>query len=108
LKSNPNPPQNLSREAKAWWRKIVHEYGISDEAGLLLLQTALEAFDRMRGAQSAIAEDGLTVEDRYSQKKAHPAIAIEHGARAHMLLALKALNLDLEPLKDGPGRPGGK
>ena len=45
--------------------------------------------------------------DRYGQLKAHPAVNIERDARAAMLAALKAMNLDVEPLRDRPGRPGG-
>jgi P27 family predicted phage terminase small subunit len=107
LKSDPKPPQRLSREAKTLWRKLTAEYVIDDDAGLLLLATALECFDNMREAQRAVASDGQTVQDRHGQLKEHPAVAIEHKARAHMLLALKSLNLDLEPIKPGPGRPPG-
>ena len=41
------------------------------------------------------------------QPRAHPLLAVERDSRAQMLAAMKALNLDLEPPRDGPGRPGG-
>ena len=106
--SNANPPKHLSPEARRWWRKLQQEYRFDDEGGLLLLQTALEAFDRMRAAQAAIKEDGATALDRFGQLKAHPLLSVERDARAALLAALKALNLDLEPLRDGPGRPPGR
>lgn len=99
-------PKNLSAEAKAWWRKLQNEYEITDQAGCLLLQTALEAFDRMRECQQTISNDGQTVKDRFEQDKAHPLLSVERDARSQMLSALKALNLDIEPLRDAPGRPG--
>lgn len=83
------------------------EYGIDDDAGLLLLQTALEAFDRMRQCQKAIRKDGAQVKDRFDQLKPHPLLNVERDSRSQMLAALKQLNLDLEPLRDGPGRPTG-
>lgn len=83
------------------------EYQIDDQAGLLLLQTALEAFDRMKAAQERINADGEAVTDRFGQIKPHPLLPAERDARAQMLAALKQLNLDLEPLRDRPGRPGG-
>ena len=89
------------------WSRMLSEYDLADEAGLMILQTALEAFDRMRGAQTAISKDGLVVRDRWGQTKPHPAASIERDARAQYLGALKQLNLDTEPLRDGPGRPGG-
>lgn len=100
-------PDHLSPEAAEWWKNLQGEYGIDDRAGCLLLQTALEAFDRMRECQATIKQDGATVLDRFEQAKPHPLLATERDARAQMLAALKALNLDIEPLRDGPGRPSG-
>ena len=101
-------PSHLSKAAREWWEKIRSEHGIDDHAGRLLLQTSLEAYDRMKQAQSAIKRDGPTVKDRFDQDKAHPLLTTERDSRAQMLAALKALNLDLEPLADGPGRPPGR
>jgi P27 family predicted phage terminase small subunit len=100
------PPKNLSREARNLWRKIQDEYQISDEAGLLILAIACEAFDRMRQAQDILSNEGMTTTDRFGQARAHPAATIERDSRAAMLGALKQMNFDLEPLRDGPGRPG--
>jgi P27 family predicted phage terminase small subunit len=100
-------PKGLSTEAAGWWRSLMTEYEISDQSGLLLLQTALEAFDRMRHCQDAIKRDGPMVLDRFQQRKSHPLLPAERDARSQMLAALKALHLDVEPLHDGPGRPAG-
>jgi P27 family predicted phage terminase small subunit len=100
-------PSHLSTEGKSWWRKIVTEYEISDDTGLLMLQTALESFDRMRSAQRVIKREGQSTRDRFGQPKAHPLLTVERDSRSGMLAALKAMNLDMEPLNDRPGRPGG-
>lgn len=100
----PKPPENLSKTAKEWWKKLVGEYAIDDQYGLMLLQTALEAHDRMNEAAAILNKEGLTVMDRYGQHKQHPAAAIERDQRAQMLAALKQLNLDIEPLGKA-GRP---
>lgn len=105
--SGPKAPRHLSREAKAWWRKLSSEYQLDDTAGRLLLQTALEAFDRMKAAADQIESEGATVTDRFGQAKPHPLLAAERDARSQMLAALKQLNLDVEPLRDAPGRPPG-
>jgi P27 family predicted phage terminase small subunit len=106
-KSTAKAPSHLSPEARRWWRRLQQEYAFDDQGGLLLLQTALESFDRMRAAQAAIKEDGATSLDRFGQLKAHPLLPTERDARAAMMAALRQLNLDLEPLRDGPGRPPG-
>ena len=98
----------LSAEAKKLKKGILEEYSIDDAAGLRILETACEAFDRMRAAQKAIQQDGMTVADRWNQIKAHPLCSVERDARAQFLAALKALNLDIEPLQNGPGRPAGR
>jgi hypothetical protein len=90
------------------WKDLVQEYSIEDPAGLALVTTAAECLDRMRSAQKAIAEHGACVTDRYGQVKVNPAANLERDSRNGLLAALKALNLDLEPLKDGPGRPSGR
>ncbi len=106
--SKTKAPKHLTTEARALWDRLMKEYQIEDEAGLLILQTALEAFERMRGAQAVIAVEGLQVTDRFDQKKAHPLTVTERDSRAAMLAALKALNLDLEPLQERAGRPAGR
>lgn len=108
MSTKAKTPSGLSREAGAWWKKILAEYEIHDEAGRLILQTALEAFDRMRQAQSILTQEGPVVRDRFDQPKAHPMTVVERDSRAAMLGALKQLNLDLEPLNDKPGRPAGR
>lgn len=100
------PPAHLSAKARKWWVRIVGDW-LLDETGLLILQSAMEAFDRMTQAQGIIAQEGPVVADRFGQPKQHPATLVERDSRAAMLAALKALHLDLEPLNDGPGRPAG-
>jgi P27 family predicted phage terminase small subunit len=102
----PKIPAHLSAEAKGWWKKLVAEWAL-DDAALMILESALESFDRMRQAQADIAKNGLVATDRFGQRKPNPACVIERDAKAAMSRDLKALNLDLEPLRDAPGRPPG-
>ena len=71
------------------------------------MTTAAEAFDRMKKAEDIIEREGMIALDRFKQPKAHPAVVIERDSRAQMLVALRDLHLDLEPLRDRPGRPNG-
>ena len=104
----PQPPKALSREAKAIWRKLVDEYDMADDtAALLLLRSAMESYDRVQEVRAILAEEGLTVSGTAGTTKAHPATTVERDARSAMVTALRALNLDLEPVRDRLGRPGG-
>lgn len=102
------PPKHLSAEAAEWWRRTVQEYTFAPgDPGLLLLLSALEAFDRMREAQRQLARDGITTTDRFGQVRQHPATMIERDARTAMARLIRQLGLDLEPLR-GAGRPPGR
>ena len=92
-------------ESERWRKALIAEFGIEDAGGLLILQTAAEAFVRMRLAQESIHKDGMTTTDRWGQVKPHPLLNTERDARGQLLGAIKQLNLDLEPLHPRPGRP---
>jgi phage terminase small subunit len=102
------PPAHLSAAAKRWYRDMSSEYGIADRGGLSLLRAAAEAFDRAEGARKSIEADGAAIRDRWGQLKPHPLLAAERDARAQLIQALRALNLDVEPVHEGRGRPSGR
>jgi P27 family predicted phage terminase small subunit len=99
-KTLPKPPNHLKAAGRRLWADIVAQYRIYDAAGLAYVTTAAEALDRIREAQKAIRQHGALVPDRYGALKQNPACFLERDARAGMLSALRALNLDLEPLRD--------
>ncbi len=100
-------PAHLSNEAARIYQELSTEYGIDDIAGLRILRVTCEAFDRAQAARAAIDAEGMTVVDKAGQTKPHPLLPIERDSRAAFLAGLKALNLDLEPVK-GIGRPPGR
>ena len=100
-------PAHLSKEAKRMFKDLCTDYGIEDAAGLKILRVTCEAFDRAQAARKVIDEDGITFIDKAMQIKPHPLLPIERDNRAAFLAGLKALNLDLEPIK-GIGRPPGR
>jgi phage terminase small subunit len=105
--AGPRIPKGLSPAARRWFRLLVDEYAIEDPAGLLTLEMAMRNFDRSEQARAQIDRDGPTTLDARGRPKAHPACSVERDARSGMLAALKAMNLDLEPLRDRAGRPSG-
>jgi P27 family predicted phage terminase small subunit len=107
-KKAARPPAHLSKGARKLWKMLTVEYGIIDAGGLEILATGLSAHDRFTGARLAIEEQGLTITDRFGVQKPHPLLACERDARGQWLAALKQLCLDVERLRPGPGRPGGR
>jgi phage terminase small subunit len=103
----PKPPDYLSFEAKKFWNALVLEYRIDDAAGLRILTGACVSFDRSEAARAEIEKHGVLVVCSSGGLRANPACAIERDSRAMFHASLKQLNLDLEPLRSGPGRPSG-
>jgi phage terminase small subunit len=103
--SKSRPPGHLTPEAKKIFKNLCDEYEISDEAGLKILRVSCEAFDRAQAARTAIDTAGMLLIDKFGQQKVNPLLACERDSRSAFLAGLKALNLDLEPLRDKPGRP---
>jgi len=102
----PTPPNHLSEKAKALWEKINSGWELDDLA-LTILEQALTHFDRAEQAKKLIEDEGLIVENRAGTKKENPAVTIERKSRDSMIRTLKVLNLEIEPLHEGRGRPGG-
>lgn len=106
----PRAPAHLSKEAANWWKKILTEYELPEES-LLILESALESFDRMRQAQEEIKTRGLIVKTlgKFGESiRQNPAVGIETESKRTMLACFRQLGLDLEPLNPTPGRPAGK
>lgn len=101
------PPKTLGEAGRKLWRRILEGYDL-DDAAMVILESACMNQDRESGATETISKEGTTTTDRFKQTKVHPAVLIERDSRAAKLRALKLLNLDLEPLRDGPGRPAGR
>ena len=98
----------ISNKGKKLKKSILSEFDISDRGGLEILDRAIESFCRMRAAEELIDREGLTVLNRFGEKKEHPALNTERKARAQFLLAIKQLNLDVLPPNHRIGRPGGQ
>ena len=90
-------PRHLSAESKRIFKALVTEYSIQDEAGLRILQAALEARDRATKARKQIDKDGMVLLDKFKQVRQHPLLANERDSRHAFLAGLRCLNLDLEP-----------
>jgi hypothetical protein len=102
------PPRGLKKAGQALWNDIQAQYGISDPGGISHLVTACRSEDDIQRMRKSVAKDGDMTKDRFGQKREHPLLAAIRGLEAVKRQALKSLNLDIEPLRDRPGRPGGR
>lgn len=65
-----------------------------------VLTLAAEAWDRASEAREVLAAEGTYVTDRFGQRKAHPAVAVERDSRIGFARLLRELDLDGEPAPD--------
>ena len=106
--SNParRPPKDLGKAGKAAWREFHRLFELDDDT-LPILRELCEALDRKAEAQAILKAEGTIIEDRWKQKRQHPACALERDARLAALRAMRMLGLPLkeEASKRKPGRP---
>jgi|SRR5215813_1876063 len=88
-------PAGLCDEAKRLWTHVTAGWTL-DEPGFALLRNACLALTRLREIQKTLRREGLTVEDRFHQKKSHPLLASERDCAASFRHDLKGLNLTIE------------
>lgn len=95
----PRAPRHLREATRAWWRGVVADYAL-DPHHLRLLALCCEAWDRAQEAREVLEAEGTYVTDRFGQRKAHPAVAVERDARIGFARLLRELDLDAEPTPD--------
>ena len=93
--------------AQKFFDSVQNEYKISDCSGLSLLRRAATIHADIISFEEIIKKEGHTVISRLGDLKSHPLLSDLHKARSNFVTALKALNLDVEPIGE-PVRPSGK
>jgi len=95
-------PRHLKPATRKWWAGVVGEYELEDHH-LRLLCLACEAWDRGQQAREALAQHGLTFEDRHGAPRARPEVGIERDSRISFARLLRELGLDvLAPSESRP------
>ena len=101
----PRAPGHLKPPTAAWFRNVIDEYELAPHH-VKLLELAGEAWDRCQQAREALAEHGLTFNDRFGQPHARPEAAVERDSRTAFARLLRELDLDVaEPAPPSARRP---
>ena len=96
-------PPHLKPETRKWIYRLQREWTL-EERHVRLLILAGEAWDRGQQAREILDEEGITVEDRFQQKKPHPCVAIERDSRISFARLLRETGLDIETEPPRPPR----
>lgn len=95
-RNRPAAPRHLSAPAKRLFGDVLADYQLEAHHRAILVKS-LEAWDRAETARRIVDTEGLVIETRLGEKKAHPATAIERDSRAAFLSGMRQLGLDVEP-----------
>ena len=100
--------QALKPPTRRWIDALKKRYVLECYHERLLL-LAGQSWDRAKEAGRMIKEEGAVLEDRFHQKKVHPAVGIEAQSMIAFSKLLRECGLDLEkPEEPRPAcRPGG-
>lgn len=88
-------PRHLTARSRTWWESVVSTYALEDHH-VRLLTLAAESWDRAQEARKMVDKEGIVVQDRFGQPKAHPAVAIERDSRLMFAKMLRELALDVD------------
>src|SRR5262249_16312789 len=108
IRKPPRAPQGLGKAGRRLWRAISAEYRIEDAGGLSHLESLFPTPDKLIPFRSNISTDADPILDRFQQRRSHPLLSELRGYETIKRQLLNSLHLDLEPLNDRVGRPGGK
>lgn len=99
-------PSHLREPTREWWQSVVADFDL-EQHHVRLLTLAAEAWDRGQEAREALAEHGLTFDDRFGQPRSRPEVAIERDSRTQFARLLRELALDhvAEPESRPPPLP---
>jgi phage terminase small subunit len=96
------PPKHLRSETAAWFASVLKEYEL-DSHHIRLLTKACEAWDRSEQAREAIANFGMTYEDRFGAPRARPECGIERDSRLAFARLVRELGLHVaQPVESRP------
>ena len=95
LKSLPCPKSLKHPESRRIWKEITREYQL-EISSQRILQGALETHQRVRALEVIVEAEGVIIEDRWKQKKVHPAALLVRDLKGAYMKALRSLGLMYE------------
>ncbi len=97
-------PKDLQPATQKWVNYCMKSWNIDQHYERILILAA-QAWDRCQQARGEIQKDGITIKDRYSAIKVHPAVAIERDSRLAFARLIRELQLDSEPPPEEARKP---
>ena len=105
IRAPKNLTDQLSKKSRKFFIKIFNDYELDAQHLEILLQ-ACHCLDRLEEIRLQIEKDGMFVEDKFHNPKAHPALKIETSEKITFVRLIREIGLEVEA-PGGIGRPPG-
>ena len=92
----PKTPNGLQGSGKKFFKKVLSEYILSESHDLERLFMACRCLDEISAAEKIVVMEGRFIEDRFKQKREHPAGKAIRDNKVLFCRIIRELGLDLE------------
>jgi phage terminase small subunit len=99
----PTPPNGLQSHGKKFFRKVLSEYVLTEGHDLERLFMGCRCLDEIAEAERVLKKDGRFIEDRFKQKREHPAAKSIRENKIIFCRIIRELGLDIS--NPGDSRP---
>ncbi len=99
----PRAPNGLKGPGKRFWKKVLSEYDLQESCDTERLFMACRSLDEIADSEAVIKVEGLFIEDRFKQKREHPAGKVIRENKTLFCRIIRELGLDIVP--PGDSRP---
>ena len=99
------PPKELQAAGRAFWRKVLGEFSLTDSHDLERLGMAAKCLDDLAEAEQRVRLDGMFAVNRYGNTIEHPGLKVIRDTRLLFVKIIRELGLDIvNPQETRPPR----
>jgi phage terminase small subunit len=88
-------PKGLSKAGKRFWRQALKEFELPWTHDLARLKMACRCLDEIEADETVLKTEGRFIEDRFHQKREHPAAKSIRDNKTLFCRIIRELGLDL-------------
>jgi phage terminase small subunit len=96
----PKSSIRLGKVGAKFRRDVLKEYHFNDSHDFRRLDLASHCLDRIAECNKVVEAEGVFIQDRFEQKKEHPAVKVERDQKVVFCRIIRELNLDIESAKE--------
>ncbi len=92
----PRAPNGLQSHGKKFFKKVLSEYVLTEGHDLERLFMACRCLDEIADAEKVVTDEGRFIEDRFKQKREHPAAKSIRDNKIIFCRIIREVGLDIE------------